>query len=204
MEESNYGERIVQWESGKNTLINLCNTMIKELTYFSDEEFSDSEQIALDKPSSDKVFIVHGHDEGMKSEVARVLDKLGLTPVILHEQEDHGLTVIEKFETNALQCQFAIVLLSPDDKGYSVSSGAENSKFRARQNVILELGYFIGALGRNRVLSLVKEDPAGNFEVPSDIAGVIYTPFDSNGGWRGKLFSALKSASYEVNANDLF
>ena len=149
--------------------------------------------------NSDKIFIVHGHDEEMKQTVARIVEKLDLKPIILHEQPNGGKTIIEKFETHSNDVSFAIVLLSPDDKGYTVDSFPDDGKFRARQNVILELGYFIGKLGRDRVFVLHKN--SSNFELPSDILGVIYTPYDSN--WKFELVKELHACGYEVDANKL-
>jgi predicted nucleotide-binding protein len=118
-------------------------------------------------------FIVHGRDDATKLEVKNYLqNKLGLPePIILHEQPSHGRTIIEKFEAFALQSQLAFVVLTPDDPGSSPSASNEEKR-RARQNVIFELGYFLGTFGRNsgRVLLLYK----GSLELPSDISGVIY------------------------------
>lgn len=157
---------------------------------------------AKEAPSK-RVFIVHGHDEAMKQEVARVLLTLELDPIILHELPNEGRTIIEKFEKNA-DVGFAVVLLSGDDMAYP--SGTEHKKAkprpRARQNVVMELGYFVAKLGRDRVLPLYKE--VQNFELPSDFQGVVYTPYDPAGGWRGKLVQELQAAKYDVDANKLF
>ncbi len=142
---------------------------------------------------SSNVFVVHGHDEGMKSSVARFLEKLGLHPIILHEQPNAGKTIIEKFETNA-NVSFAIVLMSPDDEGRKKNKN-ETFKDRARQNVILELGYFIGRLGRSRVCAL----KFGEIEIPSDVLGVLYTPYDTNGGWKLQLVKELSEAGLPLD-----
>jgi predicted nucleotide-binding protein len=152
-----------------------------------------------DMQSSNKIFIVHGHDNEMKETVARVVDKLDLEPIILHEKANEGKTIIEKFEKHSDDVSFAIVLLSPDDKGCTVDSFPDATKFRARQNVILELGYFIGKLGRDRVFVLHKN--TSNFELPSDIFGVLYTPYDSN--WKFELVKELRACGYEVDANEI-
>ncbi len=146
-----------------------------------------------------KVFIVHGHDQEIKQTVARVLEKLDLEPIILHEQPNKGKTIIEKFEDCSEGTQFAIVLLSPDDKGCEVDNFPESAKLRARQNVILELGYFIGKLGRNNVLVLFKEEK--DYELPSDILGILYTPF--NKGWEWEMVKELQSSGYDIDANRL-
>lgn len=147
---------------------------------------------------NNKVFIVHGHNETMKQSVARIIEKLELNPIILHEQSNQGNTVIEKFMTHS-NVGFAIVLLSADDKGFSIKDGVEKSKKRARQNVILELGYFIGKLGRNRVIALVESSK--EFEIPSDMSGVIYIPYDSNGKWKFDVLKELVANGYNLDAN---
>jgi predicted nucleotide-binding protein len=103
---------------------------------------------------SKSVFIVHGHDEEARAMVARFIEHLGLEPIILHERPNSGKTVIEKLESNSEEISFAVVLLTPDDKVAPLES--EEYKYRARQNVIYELGYFNAKLGRSHVCVLRK------------------------------------------------
>ena len=140
-----------------------------------------------------KVFVVHGHDEGAREAVARFIRDLGFTPIILHERANEGRTVIEKVEAHG-DVGFAVVLLTPDDEGCQKGGTPVP---RARQNVVLELGYFIGRLGRNRVCALKR----GNLEIPSDFGGVVYEPFDAAGGWKQKLGRELEAVGYEFNWN---
>lgn len=144
----------------------------------------------------ENVFIVHGHNEELKEKVARTLEKLKLKPIILHEQTNEGLTIIEKFEKHS-NVDFAVVLLTYDDFGNVKSSNEKNK--RSRQNVILELGYFIGKLGRNKVMPLYEKE----VELPSDIAGVIYTIIDDSENWKIRLVKELKASGYKVDANDI-
>ena len=153
------------------------------------------------KPKTNQIFVVHGHDEGMKEAVARTLKNIGLEPIILHEQANRGKTIIEKFETCSENVSFAVVLLSPDDKGYKADQEPESASYRARQNVILELGYFLGKLGRENVCALLKTEE--NFEFPSDIFGSLYTPYDSNSGWKLALAKELKVAGYDIDFGKL-
>jgi predicted nucleotide-binding protein len=146
--------------------------------------------------ASRKVFIVHGHDGEPKQAVARFLDSLGFEAVILHEQANGGRTIIEKFEKNA-EVGFAVVLLTPDDVGGKQGLVVSMLKPRARQNVVFELGYFIGRLGRSRVCAL----KLGDVEVPSDISGVVYVPYDAGGAWRTALGQELEEAGYEIDWN---
>jgi predicted nucleotide-binding protein len=142
-----------------------------------------------------KVFVVHGHDEAAKEKVSSLLRKLKLEPVILHEQASKGKTIIEKFEQYA-DVGFAVVLLTPDDVGSPIEE-RDQLKPRARQNVILELGFFLGKLGRSKVCALHK----GQVEIPSDYEGVIYVPMDEAGAWGLKLGKELKEVGIEVDLN---
>ncbi|MBW0004225.1 MAG: nucleotide-binding protein [Hyphomicrobiales bacterium] len=144
-------------------------------------------------PAARKVFIVHGHDEGSRESVARFLGQLKFEPIILHEQADQGRTIIEKIEAHS-DVGFAVILLTPDDVG-SVQGGELQA--RARQNVLLELGYFVGRLGRSRVCALKR----GDIEVPSDFGGVIYQAFDSGGAWKQALSRELQAAGFDVDWN---
>ena len=119
--------------------------------------------------STNKIFVIHGHDESARETVARFLDKLELEPIILHEQPNKGRTIIEKFEDYA-DVGFAVVLLTPDDVG-AVKDREADLRPRARQNVVFEFGYFIGKLGRERVCALVK----GDIERPSDSDVILYS-----------------------------
>jgi len=142
-----------------------------------------------------KVFVVHGHDELTRETIARYLEKLNLQPIILHEQVSGGRTIIEKLEHHA-DAGFAVVLLTPDDIG-AARDASDGLQSRARQNVILELGYFLGKLGRSRVCTLYK----GILEFPSDYMGVIYVPLDESGGWKLLLARELKAAGFSIDMN---
>lgn len=155
-----------------------------------------------------KVFIVHGHNDALKTKVARVVEQMGLKAIILHEQDDYGQTVIEKFEENAEDIGFAIILLTADDLAVSHADLEKENKEkdykviyrnRARQNVIFEMGFFVGKLDRAHVFEL-QED---GIEEPSDLKGIIYTPVDKEDMWRFKLAKRLKAVGYEVNTDVL-
>jgi len=146
---------------------------------------------------SKKVFIVHGHDEGSRESTARFVEKLGLSAIILHEQPSKGKTIIEKFEDYA-DVGFAIVLLTPDDVG-APSASPNKLLPRARQNVIFELGYFIGKLGRGHVAALYIE----GVEIPSDYQGVIYVLFDKSGAWKYELAKELKTVWSDIDLSKL-
>ena len=133
----------------------------------------------MGEKTSQKVFIVHGHDSEAKEAVARFIGIFGLKPIILDEQSGGLQAIIDKFEEQAEDIVFAIILLTPDDVG---AAKAEQNELqpRARQNVILELGYFIGRLNRNQICLLYK----GGVELPSDIRGQSYILMDDHDGWQ--------------------
>jgi predicted nucleotide-binding protein len=168
-----------------------------DLQEISEHNSAGASQQALSKSSgvfARKVFIVHGHDSGVREAVARFLERIGFEAIILHERANQGRTVIEKVEAHG-DAGFAVVLLTPDDEGRA--KNGENLQPRARQNVLLELGYFIGKLSRQRVCTL----KVGELEIPSDWRGVIDEPFDSNGGWKQTLARELQAAGYDIDWN---
>lgn len=147
--------------------------------------------------NSNNIFIVHGHNNEIKVNVARTLEKLGLNPIILHEQANAGKTIIEKFETHS-DVGFAIILMTDDDFG-KAKSETDNLNSRARQNVILEMGYFIGRLGRERVCPLFMK----GVELPSDLYGLLYIEIDSSEHWKIKIAKELKAAGYDIDVNKI-
>jgi predicted nucleotide-binding protein len=149
-----------------------------------------------DTANNNNVFIVHGHNNEIKVNVARTLEKLGLNPIILHEQANAGKTTIEKFEKHS-DVGFAIILMTDDDFGNAKNE--DNLNPRARQNVILEMGYFIGRLGRERVCPLYTK----GVELPSDLYGLLYTEIDSSEHWKIKMVKELKAAGYDIDVNKI-
>lgn len=164
---------------------------------------SGNSEAKLDSPNSQKVqqvnnkiFVVHGHDDFIKEKVARFLEKNEFEAIILHEQASGNKTIIEKIEHYS-DVGFAIILLTPDDLGKS--KNGEDLEYRARQNVILELGYFMGKLGRNKVCAF----KSGNIEIPTDFSGVIWNPLDESGAWKQILSKELKEAGYNFDSEKL-
>ena len=144
-----------------------------------------------------KIFISYGQDKEAKTTVAKFVESLGLKPIILDQQPSKGQTIIDKFEEQADEAGFAIVLLTPDDIGSSKATGKR--KPRARQDTIFELGYFLGGLGGERVCALYKED----VELPSDIRDVVYVPMDSADDWKLKLSQGMRKAGLLVDMNKI-
>ncbi|WP_394835000.1 nucleotide-binding protein [Pendulispora rubella] len=176
--------------------ISTLNAYISHLESIADAQPSAAVKPALSTKDPDHVFLVHGHDTSALHETARFLQLVGLTPIVLSEQASRGQTVIEKFEEHAGRAPYAVVLMTPDDRGGPVSATFEQQNLRARQNVIFELGYFVGALGRKHVCALYKVGT----EIPSDFSGVVYVAIE--GDWRLQLARELKSVFASVDLNN--
>ena len=142
--------------------------------------------------TTDEVFIVHGRAEGLREAVARFVERLGLRPIILHEQASEGRTIIEKIERHS-GVGYGVVLLTGDDRGGLAGADPASYQPRARQNVVLELGYFLGKLGRRHVCVL--HEPG--VEIPSDYDGVVYVPLDPGGAWRVLLAKEMKATAFK-------
>jgi predicted nucleotide-binding protein len=131
-------------------------------------------------------------------QVARYLERLSLEVVILHERPNGGRTLISKFREESADIGFAVVLMTPDDLGRLRDEGPPAS--RARQNVVFELGFFIGKLGPERVCALV----AGNLEKPSDFEAVVYVAFGTQTGWKTELARELRAAGIPFDHSKVF
>lgn len=136
-----------------------------------------------------KVFIVHGHGR-VEADVARFLERISFEAIILHEKINKGQTIIEKFEHHA-DVPYAVVLVTPDDVGGKTAADLRN---RARQNVILEWGYFAGKLGRGKVCVI----KVGDTELPSDLLGVAWYSYESD-PWKNRLAQELETAGFSID-----
>ena len=183
---------------GLDSAASMLESMLDEIEEYREEEEQSpkiSESGVKIQKNTNKVFVIHGHEESARETAARFLEKVGLEAVVLHEQPNRGRTIIEKFEDHS-DVKFAVVLLTPDDVGEARDRKAD-LRPRARQNVVFEFGYFVGKLGRGRVCALAK----GDIERPSDLDGLLYVPLDDSDGWRMRLLRELKVAGFNVDAN---
>jgi predicted nucleotide-binding protein len=148
----------------------------------------------------EKIFVVHGHDIVSREQLELVLHKLELEPFVLANTGGGGLTLIEALEAEvgpgAGRARFGIVLMTPDDVGYSKVAGVDKAEPRARQNVVLEMGMLIAALKRPNVAILKK----GHMEVPSDAAGIIYIGYNDHVKEAvPRLVDRLRRAGFELH-----
>jgi predicted nucleotide-binding protein len=149
----------------------------------------------LDEPGDPrKVFVSHGHDEKAKTDVASFLETCGIEPIILADQPNAGRAILEKFEAYD-DVGFAIVLLTADDLGRAKSD--TDLRPRARQNVIMELGYFMAKLGRGRVCVMLQTDVV-NMENPSNILGIVAIGYSDNKKWQAELRRELEYAGLKL------
>ena len=148
------------------------------------------------------VFVVYGHDTTSRTQLEAMLRRWGLNPLILDQLPTEGQTVIEKLESAINQAPFGIVLATPDDEGYPINQ-SDQKRYRARQNVVLELGMLLAKLGRDKVAVLLKDQK--NIERPSDIQGLIYIPFDGDLEKEAGLLLAKKmdKNGYSIDISNL-
>jgi CheY-like chemotaxis protein len=160
-------------------------------------ELADGAHLRIQSVVSHRVFVAYGHDPAAKNAIDDCLKLLGLRPVALAAGPSKSETIIEMLERLS-NVSFAVILLTPDDEG----KGREQEEYRprARQNVILEWGYFVGKLGRDKVTVLCKNDGIP-LDSPSDSGGVLWTPMDAAGEWRKRLAKELNAAGLRVDAN---
>ena len=197
--EINFGCFVISGSNAHNQWVKACHDGVRSAiailnVYLEDfDEVNNSDKKTLQANSYDRVFIVHGHDGELKHSVARIIEKQGIDAVILLEQVNRGKTIIEKLEGNS-DVGGAVCLFTADDVGRE-NSESHNS-LRARQNVVLEAGYFLGKLGREHVVFL-----AYNWiEMPSDLSGIVYT---STNNWQFDLLKELKAMGYKIDFNKL-
>ena len=192
-----FGENIIKEVKHQiSEKINYLESIIEQLPLINqvtDRVADDNREMEVKVGIETKdVFIVHGHDAGLKNEVARFVSDMGYHPIILHEQPNHGKTIIEKIETFSNVC-YAIILYTPCDIG--ATNDGSNMQPRARQNVVFEHGYLIGKLGREKVCALIKDE----VERPGDIDGVIYVAHDNRGAWKMEIAREFKTLGLQFN-----
>lgn len=184
-------DSVAKCRDGLLTCKGIFETYLEEMT-------DEKEPVVQAKPiqpgDMTKIFVVHGHDSALKQAVARVIEKQGIEAVILSEQANQGRTIIEKIESNS-DVGGAICLFTADDVGKAKDAASESP--RARQNVVLETGYFMGKLGRDHVVILADSE----IEIPSDLSGMVYT---NTSDWKVGLLKDLKAMGYKVDFNKLF
>lgn len=207
-----YGEKSIQLKNfnnrlfspmviGRNTdwhepYVRDLETTKKEFERYIGDFEDESENTRAKKKEiiSNKVFIVHGHDGELKAKVARRLEQQGIEAIILSEQVNRGRTIIEKLEAYS-DVHVAIVLFTQDDLGCAKEEkGTE--KYRARQNVIFEAGYFMGYLGRENIIMIADK----SVEIPGDLSGMVYTTKDN---WEFEMLKELNAAGMKIDMNKL-
>ena len=188
--QSNHNYNAKYCRNGLETTKAILKTYLDD---FDDEIPTETHVENQKQADLSKIFIVHGHDGELKLSVKSIIEKQEITPIILSEQANKGRTVIEKFEDNS-DVGGAICLFTADDLGKAKDS--KEDKPRARQNVVFEAGYFMGKLGRNHVVILSDS----GVELPSDLAGVVYT---NTRNWQVDLLKELKEMGYKIDLNKL-
>lgn len=207
----------VQWYQSTGTILIQGNKNAKErLTKLIDElelekiQLNPTEtfSVALEAKAKyikagSKIFVVHGHDTTSREQLELVIHKLGLEPFVLANTSGGGLTIIEALEDEIGKdgnSKFGIVLLTPDDFGYAKIDGPDKAQPRARQNVVLEMGMLISAVGRKNTVILKK----GHLEIPSDANGILYLGFNDHVKETvPRLVERLKASGFHIEPSKI-
>lgn len=184
------GEIVNVYDTGKYNAQGKNSVTTKELLQAADA----GNTVVAQHP--DKVFVVYGHDHTARTQLEAMLRRWDIEPLILDQLPSDGQTIIEKLENYTQKAHYAVILATPDDEGNPVGKSDEK-QFRARQNVVLELGMLLATLGRQKVAILIKDQK--NMEKPSDINGLMYIPFSDNvEDAKAMLFKELCSAGFVI------
>lgn len=188
---------ILNWWPGKGTLQFQGQNQDAFRTALMSAIAGATPATAVSAAANAKIFVVHGHDRDARDQLELVLMRLGLQPFILQNSDGESKTIIEALEQNIYrEAAFGIVLLTPDDFGYSKAAGETEKQPRARQNVILEMGMVMAALGRGKMVILKK----GALELPSDAAGILYIEFNDHvREIVPKLAQRLQGAGFQID-----
>lgn len=165
------------------------------------EKRKDSIMETMNRKDSHRIFIVHGHDSNLRIQVEAFVRQLGYDPVVLCKRPSMGGTIIEKIEREAGDAAFAIVLYTACDLGNDKDRihDITDLNSRARQNVVFEHGYMCALLGRSRVCAVVEP----GVEIPGDLSGVVYVPYDDKGKWRFDVVREMRAVGLDADANNL-
>ena len=194
--DQSFGSGFTKPEKAKlREVTNESNSLLKKVKLLLSPPKSDK---LNNQVRSNKIFVVHGNDNEMKLDVAQTLQNLDLDPIFLYEKSNRTQTLIEKISDYA-HVSFAVVLVSPDDLAYPKQKTADEAKYTANQNVIFELGYFLGRLGKQNVVALYRKKK--DFEIPNDYNGVLWIEYKN--GWYFKLITELQACNFDVDANKL-
>jgi len=193
------GNYLKQFERLKETMIEALKLTAQSIKKDTFGELKKQTTKSSTITPSNKIFVVHGHDHMLKTEVENFLNDIGLEPIVLHKKPDEGQTIIEKFEKHS-DVGYAFILLTPDEIAYTIDQDNLNDdkrkkEKRARPNVIFEFGYFVGRLGRKKVCCLYKSD----VELPSDLSGLLYKKIDTSINAQAyDIIKELKAAGYQI------
>ncbi len=198
-------ENVVVTKDKKYLLENILKGKVKG-AYLCTEKFlpptiksiTPNQSVKSTSDTRRRIFVVCGRDDEMKQAITNALTKLWLVPVVMCEEPSQGRKIVERFADYS-DVGFATVLLSPDDFVYASEESPTKRKLRPRQDVVFELGFLLGKLGKCNVLVLFRE--VANFEIPTDFDGMKVTAFDDRDSWKFTLIRELTNCGYNVDAD---
>ena len=170
--------------------INISNSVLNNVVLI----VNDSKTTQMENKN---VFIVYGRDENLLNEVKLLVTQLGLKPILISNEPDKGRSIFGKIKDSVNKCCYSIVLWTPDDVG-SLATETEKIQFRARENVLIELGYVVAKLGEENVTIIKK----GNPNIPTDIQGLALILREES-EWKNHLYKNLKEVFKDISSDDI-
>lgn len=196
------GSKVNVYDKGTILPQGKCVEEVKKILGLNEPMISENKFGTQTSPKRKKVFVVYGHDQEARTQLEAMLRRWDLEPLILDQLPSEGTTIIEKLERYTKDVNFAVVLATPDDMGHRANHDDEKA-YRARQNVVLELGMMLAKLGRKNVVILMKEQD--KMERPSDIQGLIYIPFKDSVTDGGVLLAKeMVAQGYDIDIKKLW
>ncbi|MCW4023343.1 MAG: nucleotide-binding protein [Candidatus Bathyarchaeota archaeon] len=194
--EQSYDSKVSKQEKAKlREIANTSENLLKKVKSLLVPQVNYS---VNNKVRSNQIFVVQGNNKEMNTDVLETLEKLELETIVLNEELNNEKKLVEKVN-GCPNISFGVVLLFPDDSVCFQEKTSDETKYRVSQNVIFELGFLLGKLGKQNIVAVYL--PKKGFEIPNQYEGIRWVEY--KGGWYFKLINELKEANYDVDANKL-
>lgn len=166
------------YKNGKYYFQNSNNKELEE-KISSDISFLDLQEPDLKEKDVLNIYIIHGNKKELHLELSNILysikedENIQFKHIKTMDQENNGTSILEAVLRDMKKSDFAFAILSNDD--VFILDNQLQFK-RARQNVFIEIGMWIGLKGSNSLYMLRQKET----EIPSDLNGYLYKEFNEN------------------------
>jgi hypothetical protein len=145
-----------------------------------------------------KVLLLQSGGDDITFSVTALMDKIGIDVILLEEDSPVQVEEIASGDTVA----FTLMCVSSTPKGGLSGLTAVIAKPRPKHEVAFKLGLLVGRLGAGKVGILFSGEKP--LDIPEELFGVVYLPYQEEGGWQIGLLKLLKKNGFLIDANLLF